>query len=99
MGENIHGNQHEARKMKITVTNFQKIDDEIKTGFHSTCEIDFEVCYPLFTIGLLIILIIGNFHCIVFVCTLCIHDKISLVLEFASCDCTNIRKDVVCNLY
>ena len=57
MAENIHRNKHEAGKMKITVTNFQKIDDEIKTGFQSTCEIDFEVCYPLFTIELLIILI------------------------------------------
>ena len=44
MAENIHRNKHEAGKMKITVTNFQKIDDEIKTGFQSTCEIDFEVC-------------------------------------------------------
>ena len=43
MAENIHRNKHEAGKMKITVTNFQKIDDEIKTGFQSTCEIDFEV--------------------------------------------------------
>ena len=58
MAENIHRNKHEAGKMKITVTNFQKIDDEIKTGFQSTLEIDFEVCYPLFTIELLIILII-----------------------------------------
>ena len=58
MAENIHRNKHEAGKMKITVTNFQKIDDEIKTGFQSTCEIYFEVCYPLFTIELLIILII-----------------------------------------
>ena len=58
MAENIHQNKHEAGKMKITVTNFQKIDDEIKTGFQSTYEIDFEVCYPLFTIELLIILII-----------------------------------------
>ena len=57
MAENIHRNKHEAGKMKITVTNFQKIDDEIKTGFQSTCEIAFEVCYPLFTIELLIILI------------------------------------------
>ena len=58
MAENIHRNTHEAGKMKIAVTNFQKIDDEIKTGFQSTCEIDFEVCYPLFTRELLIILII-----------------------------------------
>ena len=58
MTENIHRNKHEAGKMKITVTDFQKIDDEIKTGFQSTCEIDFEVCYPLFIIELLIILII-----------------------------------------
>ena len=58
MAENIHRNKHEAGKMKITVTNFQKIDDETKTGFQSTHEIHFEVCYPLFTIELLIILII-----------------------------------------
>lgn len=43
MAENIHNNRHKVGHMKITIINFQKIQDQIKTGFQSTCEIDFEV--------------------------------------------------------
>ena len=47
MAENIHRNRHKAGNMKLTITNFQKIEDQIKTNMQSTCEIDFEVCYIL----------------------------------------------------
>ena len=30
--------------MKLTITNFQKVEDHIKTTMQSTCEIDFDVC-------------------------------------------------------
>ena len=44
MAENIHCNRHKVGHMKMTIINFQKIQDQVKTGFQSTCEIDFEVC-------------------------------------------------------
>ena len=42
MVENIH-HINKVGHMKMTIINFQKIQDQIKTGFQSTCEIDFEV--------------------------------------------------------
>ena len=43
MAESIHHNRHKAGKMKMTITNFQKLEDQIKTGLWSACEIDFDV--------------------------------------------------------
>ena len=47
MAENIHCNRHKAGNMKLTITNFQKIEDQIKINMQSTCEIDFDICYIL----------------------------------------------------
>ena len=44
MAESIHCNRHKAGNMKLTITNFQKIEDQIKTTMQSTCEIDFDLC-------------------------------------------------------
>ena len=44
MAESIHDNRHKTGNMKLTITNFQKIEDQIKTTMQSTCEIDFDVC-------------------------------------------------------
>ena len=43
MAECIHHNRHKAGNMKLTITNFQKFEDQIKTSMQSTCEIDFDV--------------------------------------------------------
>lgn len=43
MAESIHRNRHKAGNMKMTITNFQKLEDQIKTGLWSACEIDFDV--------------------------------------------------------
>ena len=45
MAESVHHNRHKAGHMKMTIINFQKVKDQIKTSYPSICEIVFEVCY------------------------------------------------------
>ena len=44
MAESIHHNRHKAGNMKLTITIFQKFEDQIKTSMENACEIDFDVC-------------------------------------------------------
>ena len=39
--------------MKVTIINFQQVDDQIKTGFQGTCEIDYDVCDLIFIVLIL----------------------------------------------
>ena len=64
MAENIHCNRHKAGNMKLTIINFQKIEDQIKTNMQSTCEIDFEVCYILINFILKKQIFISNHTCL-----------------------------------
>ena len=53
MAQNVHHNQHKVGHMKMTIINFQKVDDQIKTSFQSTCEIDYDVCDLIFIVLIL----------------------------------------------
>ena len=45
MAEKIFSEQHRIGKMKITVCNFQKHEGQLKTGIHSTLEIDYKISH------------------------------------------------------
>ena len=57
MAENVHCNRLKAGHMKMTIINFQKVKDQIKTSYQSTCEIDFEVCYLQFCIVIQLLIV------------------------------------------
>ena len=44
MAENIYHNRHKVQYMKLTISNFQKLQGHLKTSVCSTHELDFEVC-------------------------------------------------------
>ena len=82
MAEIIHHNRQKAGNMKITLTKFQKVEDQIKTSIQSTCEIDFDVIDFMININNTII------HIVVFI-LICIFYIICNILGLACCKHTD----------